>query len=99
MNNLNDNKIFVMIPEETLDELILAIKDLKQIKEGLERESQSGILSDFITEDKAKELIGRGTTWFWNNRKSGELPGKKAAGRWYYNLKDIKKYIEDGRSI
>lgn len=99
MDNLNNCKTFVLIPEEILDELIQAIRDLKKIQNIFGQEDRSGVLDDFITEEKAREMIGRGTTWFWNKRKSGELPGKKAAGRWYYKVTDIIKYIENGRSI
>jgi hypothetical protein len=99
MDHLNEYKTFVLIPEEILDELIQAIRDLKKIQDVLKQEDHSGTLSDFVTEDKAKELLGRGTTWFWNKRKTGELSGKKAAGRWYYKSIDLKKFIENGRSL
>jgi hypothetical protein len=99
MNHLDEYKIFVLVPKEILEELIQAIGDMKKIKDLLEKENHSGTLGDFITEEKAKEIIGRGTTWFWNKRKSGELPGKKAAGRWYYKLMDIDKLIDNGRPV
>jgi hypothetical protein len=99
MNHLDEYKAFVMIPEEILEELIQATGDIKKIKDLLEKEDHSRTLGEFITEEKAKEILSRGTTWFWNKRKSGELPGKKAAGRWYYKSTDLNKYIENGKSL
>jgi len=99
MLNLDKQKIFVLIPEEVMNELIQAIKDLKMLKETLEKGNNSDALGDYIPEEQAMELLDRGKTWFFNKRKSGELPGKKAAGRWYYKKEDIIKFIQNGRSI
>jgi len=35
MNHLNEYKVFVLIPEEILEELIQAIGDMKKIIQGL----------------------------------------------------------------
>ena len=97
--SLDDRYTFYMIPKEPLDELIKAAQDFRRMQELLEKDTSSGALGDYIPEEEAMKLLGRGKTWFWDKRKSGELPGKKAAGRWYYRLKDIQKYIEDGRPV
>jgi hypothetical protein len=97
--NFEDKHTFYLIPKETLDELIQAIRDIKGIQEEIGKGVNSSALGDYIPEDRAMELLGRGKTWFFNKRKSGELPGKKAAGRWYYRNQDIIKYIEDGQSV
>ena len=94
MNYFDKQNAFYMIPEEALDELIQAIQDIRRIQAMLEKSSNSDALGDFIPEEDAMKLLGRGKTWFWMKRKSSELPGKKAAGRWYYNKNDLKKYIE-----
>jgi hypothetical protein len=44
-------------------------------------------------------VLKRGKTWFWNKRKTGELQGKKAGGRWYFKISNIYKFIDDGRTI
>ena len=50
-------------------------------------------LDDFISEYDAKELLKRGTTWFWNLRQSG-FPYTKLGGQVYYDKKDLIKYFE-----
>ena len=94
--NLDDKYTFYMIPKEVLDDLIKAVQDFRRMQEFLEKGASSGALGDYIPEEEAMKLLGRGKTWFWDKRKSGELSGKKAAGRWYYKITDIKTYIEDG---
>ena len=93
--NFDDRHTFYLIPKEALDELIQAIKDLKMLQDEIGKGGNSEALGDYIPEDKAMELLDRGKTWFFYKRKSGELPGKKAAGRWYYLKEDIKKYIQN----
>ncbi|KPK82814.1 MAG: hypothetical protein AMS27_13925 [Bacteroides sp. SM23_62_1] len=99
MINFDDKHTFYLVPKESLDELIQAVRDLKRLQEEIGKGANSEALGDYIPEDRAMELLGRGKTWFFNRRKSGELPGKKAAGRWYYKIADIQKYIENGRTI
>ena len=99
MIDYEQHNTFILIPKEILDELIKAIQDLKQLQDTLRNENSSGVLGDYIAEEDAMKVLARGKTWFWNKRKSGDLPAKKAAGRWYYHKDDITKYIENGRSI
>lgn len=100
MNDLDKQSTFYLVPEEALEELIAAVKSIKKFQENLERgEENARPLGDYIDESQAMKILKRGKTWFWNKRKTGELPGKKAAGRWYYKVTDIYKYIEDGGSI
>ena len=94
MINYNNQNTFYLIPKEAMDELLQVVKDLRRMRD--EMEGSSEVLGDYIPEEKAMELLRRGKTWFWNCRKSGILSGKKAAGRWYYRLQDIKKLIENG---
>ena len=51
-------------------------------------------LDDFISEYDAKELLKRGTTWFWNLRQMG-FPYTKLGGQVYYSKKDLIQYFED----
>ena len=100
MFDSNTPNVFYMIPEKTLDEFIEAVKSIKKFQENLERgDGKAGALGDYIEERQAMKILRRGKTWFWNKRKSEGLPGKKAAGRWYYKVADINKFIENGRSV
>ncbi len=99
MINFNTQNTFYLIPQAALDELIKAIQDLRELQKVIEKGDHSRALGDYLPEEKAMELLGRGKTWFWNKRKTGELIGKKAAGRWYYSIDNLKNYIEGGRSV
>ena len=50
----------------------------------LEQKNYSNLLDDYIPENVAKKEFGMSTTWFWERRKSGELPFVKVGGRVFY---------------
>jgi len=96
----NQPSQFAFVPYEKFDELL---NKVNQINETLNNtssytSSKSG-LGDYINEKEAKNMLNKGTTWFWNKRKAGELKAKKAGNNWYYQRKDIIKFIENGSSI
>jgi hypothetical protein len=100
MNDLDKQSTFYLVPEKALEELIIAVKNIKKFQENLERgEENVKPLGDYIDEDQAMKVLKRGKTWFWNKRKTGELQGKKAGGRWYFKISNIYKFIDDGRTI
>ena len=53
---------------------------------------------EFLSEAEAKKFIGRGTTWFWQLRKSG-FPHSKVGGTNYYKRSDLFKMLQDGVSM
>jgi hypothetical protein len=100
MIDLEKPSTFYLVPEKVLEEFIEVVKNFNKLQENLERREENvKPLGDYIDEDQAMKILKRGKTWFWNKRKTGELPGKKAAGRWYYKVTSIYKFIEDGRTI
>ena len=50
-------------------------------------------LGDYITEAQAKKYFGRGTTWFWNQRKAG-LAFTKVGPKVFYAKADLLNLIE-----
>jgi hypothetical protein len=52
-------------------------------------------LNGFITEKKAKEILCKKTTWFWQMRKNGQLSFKKIGQTIYYSLSDINKLLKE----
>ncbi|MFY0644995.1 MAG: helix-turn-helix domain-containing protein [Bacteroidia bacterium] len=70
------------------------LKKLDELKRKIEGDKQD--LSDYVSEQEAKKLLGRGTTWFWERRKAGVLPYTKHGGQVYYRRADLVKYMEDG---
>lgn len=71
------------------------LKKLKDIEDKLNKPKS---LDDYVSEFEAKKLLGRGTTWFWERRTSGELPYTKLGGQVYYLKIDLVKYLEDRSS-
>lgn len=71
------------------------LKKLKEIEDKLNRPKS---IDDYVSELEAKKLLGRGTTWFWERRRFGELPYTKLGGQVFYLMKDLVKYLEDRSS-
>lgn len=88
---------FAIIPYEKLDELFNKVDMLTQNMKNTHSDSKG--LGDYISEKEAKELLQKGTTWFWNKRQSKELSAKKAGNTLYYKRSDILKFIENGKRI
>lgn len=78
-----------------LTQLSQLMEDIKEIKENqqkiLERsESNSeGEFEGFITEERAKKILGKEKSWFNEKRKSGELGFTKVGGTVWYQKDDI----------
>ena len=71
------------------------IKKLNDIDDKLEKPKS---FDDYVSELEAKKLLGRGTTWFWERRRSGELPYTKLGGQVFFLMKDLIKYLEERSS-
>jgi len=61
------------------------LKKLEDIDNKIERQTS---VSDYISEQDAKKLLARGTTWFWERRKMG-LPFFKLGAEVYYLKTDL----------
>ena len=84
----------VIVPYEKLDDLMQKVNKISEAI--VQAKPERNVLGDYISEKQAKELLSKGTTWFWNKRKSGELTGRKAGNQWYYRKSDIQRFIENG---
>ena len=73
------------------------LKKLDRIESLLEQ-TESKEEEKYLTEAEAKKLIGRGTTWFWQLRKTG-FPHSKVGGTNYYKRSDLLKMLQDGVSM
>ena len=87
-------KLFMMMPEEVVEEFRQLAKDCKKIIATFKNQGQPDSFGDWIPESEAQRMLGRKTTWFYNKRKSKELTGKKRGGRWWYSKAEIQNYIE-----
>lgn len=67
------------------------LKKLEDIDDKFERQTS---VSDYISEQDAKKLLARGTTWFWERRKMG-LPFFKLGAEVYYKKNDLLTLIQN----
>jgi hypothetical protein len=79
--------------EKTSVNKILA--KLDKIEKKLSKEQKN--LSDYISEDDAKVLLKRETTWFWNLRQKG-FPHTKMGGKNYYLKQNFIKLLESNEA-
>lgn len=92
--NKNDYLKFAIVPYENMEHLLEKVENICQAV--LSRKQEKNGIGDYISEQEAKDLLGKGTTWFWNKRKSGELVGRKAGNKWYYKQSEIFNFIDGG---
>ena len=98
-NELKQFDAMVLVPKQLLEEvhqtqerILTALEDLPTAKPVLK-----GMIGEkYIPETTAKEMLGKGTTWFWQMRKSGKLAYKKVGSKIYYVINDIENLIEGG---
>lgn len=53
------------------------------------------IAGKYITEEEAKKMLDKGTTWFWQQRKAGVLTCRKIGNKNYYALSDLELLFEN----
>jgi len=95
----NQFNAMVLVPKQLLEEvhqtqerILSALEELPTAKPAL-----TGMIGGkFIPETTAKEMLGKGTTWFWQMRKAGKLVYKKVGSKIYYVVDDLEKLIEGG---
>ena len=80
------NDSFVLVPRAWLESLA---ENQQRILEHLEGKQKPNLTGDYISEKDAIEELGKGSTWFWNKRKSGELPFVKVGGKVWYHQADL----------
>lgn len=96
----NETGLF-LIPNfrlEAIEQAQAEILAILKSKEASTTELNSTQLG-FVDEKKAKELLGRKTTWFWKMRDEGKLPYSKVGGKVFYALDDLKKLVNEGGVI
>jgi hypothetical protein len=84
------NTSFLIVPEDVLDTLV-AKQD--RILELLEAKKEAAV-NGYITEKQAIEKINKKATWFWQMRKTGQLPFKKIGQTIYYLMDDIDSLLQ-----
>jgi hypothetical protein len=92
---MNESSKFAIVSIDWMEEMMRKVDKLTEaILKSPSREAEP--LGGYISEQEAKHLLSKGTTWFWNMKKAGKLKGKKAGNRWYYKRSEILGFIENG---
>jgi hypothetical protein len=87
--NESNKKGIYLVPEEILDSLVANQDRILEILNAKKEASLNG----FITEKDAIAIVNKKTTWFWQLRKTGQLPFKKIGQTIYYSMDDINALL------
>lgn len=93
IKTLHEQPNLVLVPVQMLDEIKHLIHELKSQKE--QELNKPEVLGEFISEKEAQKLLGRRTTWFYEQRRSGRLPFSKVGSKVFYRTKDIHALISE----
>ncbi len=93
----NDSKAIYLVPQVFLEELLEGQEKILQALSG--RTEQKETIGDYISENDAKEILGRKATWFWNLRKTGKLKYTKVGNKIFYSKNDILIFIEGNKGV
>lgn len=88
------NESFVLVPRAWLESLA---ENQQKILEHLEGKQKPNLTGEYISEKEAIEELGKKSTWFWNKRKSGELPFVKVGGKVWYHQADLLRLFSHGQ--
>lgn len=80
------NGSLVLVPQAFLESLA---ENQKKILEFLQVKKSPSLTGDYVPEEEAKKEFGKGTTWFWEKRKTGELPYVKVGCKVYYKRANL----------
>lgn len=86
----------VLIPEKELNTILDNQKKiLKKLENISINKDQSSFNFKYIPEEKAKIVLGKKATWFWQQRTQGKLAYSKVGNTIFYLLEDINKMLDD----
>lgn len=89
------NQFLILENTELLKKLSSVEDAIQKLDEKVSNLSGSKMLDNSIPEKEAQKLLGKGTTWFWQQRQSGRLNAKKLGGTNYYDLSELQNLIKD----
>ena len=86
-NHYQEQQNLVLVPVQLVDEIKQLLNELK-VQQTSNADSETA-LGEFISEKDACNLLGRKTTWFYEQRRSGRLPYSKVGSKVYYKREDL----------
>jgi len=90
---------FVLLPQHAVDELLSNQKRMLELLSSMQslRIATSVNERKYIPESEAKDILGKGSTWFWQKRTQGELAFSKVGNRIFYRKEDIDRLFDENR--
>ncbi len=86
----------VLIPEKELKSLLSNQTKILRLLEDLStQKSQSTSNFKYITEEEAKNILGKKSTWFWQQRTQGKFSYSKVGNTIFYKRSEIEKIFDD----
>jgi len=85
--DLQEHQSLVLVPVQLVDEIKQLLNEIRG-KQTTDTNTDS-ILGEFISEKDARKLLGRKTTWFYEQRRSGRLPYSKVGSKVFYKREDL----------
>ncbi|MFN8353201.1 MAG: helix-turn-helix domain-containing protein [Spirosomataceae bacterium] len=85
-----------LVPKSYLDKLEESQKKILSMLEGGQTTSTTSV-GNYVPEPEAMRLLGRKSTWFWQQRTSGELAYSKVGNKIYYSRLDILALLDKNR--
>ena len=84
-----------IIPEKELQAIKSSQEKILKLLETLHsQKSDPAAGFKYISEEKAKELLGKKTTWFWQQRTKGLLSFSKVGNSIFYLQSDITELLD-----
>lgn len=85
--DIQEHQSLVLVPVQLVDEIKQLLSEIRG-KQYSDTKTDS-ILGEFISEKEARKLLGRKTTWFYEQRRSGRLPYSKVGSKVFYKREDL----------
>ncbi len=89
--DFQEHQSLVLVPVQLVDEIKQLLNEIK-VNQNDEIKANT-LLGGFISEKEARKLIGRKTTWFYEQRRSGRLPYSKVGSKVFYRSDDVYNLI------
>ncbi|WP_224994495.1 helix-turn-helix domain-containing protein [Cesiribacter sp. SM1] len=103
MKHFNSNRSetsgsFVLVPHEFIERVEKMDAKVDKLLEYQQKGVHVSPVEEYVPEHEARQALGKGGTWFWEQRKSGALPYTKVGGKVYYRRSDLAKLFDQSSS-
>ena len=91
--DIQEHQSLVLVPVQLVDEIKQLLSEIRGTQ--YSDTTTDSILGEFISEKEARKLLGRKTTWFYEQRRSGRLPYSKVGSKVFYKREDLVSLLNN----